>query len=230
MRARQWRRVFTVFGIVALLCLTAVVVSAHAQLKTADPADKATVTASPAQVTLTFSEETSATRSTGSVVDASGAVVSTGFKVDLNDRTKMTIALKPSLPNGVYTVKFHTLTEDDNGMVDGTTTFTLQAAAAAGSATTGTVPAASAVTGTGTALATRGTTATIASTAVPTATRPATSAVATGTGGATPIPTTLPQTGKSVGGAMVPWLLLIVIAGVSAVGAGLAFRSRTRRS
>jgi len=29
---------------------------------------------------------------------------------------------------------------------------------------------------------------------------------------------------------MVPWLLLIVIAGVSAVGAGLAFRSRTRRS
>jgi methionine-rich copper-binding protein CopC len=243
MRRRQWRRLLMLLGIVALICLTATAVSAHAQLKTADPADKATVTDAPAQVTLTFTEETSATQSNGSVVDASGTTVSTGFKVDLNERTKMTIALKPNLPNGTYTVKFHTLTEDDNAVVDGTTTFTVQAAASA-TTTTGTAavsstsaagsasPAAAATTATGSATATRAATATTAPTVAATATRPASSVVATGTGGGTTAtsPTTLPQTGKNASGSMLPWLMLVIIVGAGAVAIGTAFRTRRRRS
>lgn len=237
MRGRHWRRVLTIFGTVALLCLAATAVSAHAQLKTADPADKATITTSPAQVTLTFSEETSATKSTASVVDASGAVVSTGFQVDLNERTKMTIALKPSLPNGVYTVKFHTLTEDDNAMVDGTTTFTLQAAAGTATATTSTSTVASgspavAPVSTSTTAPIVPPVATTAPTSALTATRPASSVVATGTGGGATAtaPTTLPQTGHRTDGAMFPWLMLVIIGSGSAIAVGSAFRSRARRS
>ena len=224
MHTRRWWSV--ILPVIALLTTLAIgtLVGAHAQLKTATPADKATVATAPAQVVLTFREETSATQSNGAVMDASGATVSTGFKVDLNDRTKMTIDLKPNLPAGVYTVKFHTLTEDDNGMVDGTTTFTVQAAAA-GTSTTGTSTVAS---GSPVAAATAAATATSA----PTATRAATSAVATGTGGVAPAtaPATLPQTGRSAGGAMFPWVMLVALVGAAAVAVGVLFRARTWRS
>jgi methionine-rich copper-binding protein CopC len=138
-----------VLGIVMAVCalLVALPVSAHAELKSSTPADKATLTSAPTQISLTFSEETSPTKSGGSVTDASGATVSTGFTVNPADGTKMTIALKPNLPNGVYTVKWNTLTEDDNGMVNGTFTFTVQAAS--GSAATATTPLAAPRTGGG---------------------------------------------------------------------------------
>ena len=101
------------------------------------------VTKAPTQIAITFSEETDPLKSGGSVTDASGATVSTGFKVDLNQRTNMTIALKPNLPNGAYTVKWNSFTDDDSGMADGTFTFTLQQAqtATTGTTTTGTAPA-----------------------------------------------------------------------------------------
>ena len=50
--------------------------------------------------------------------------------VDKADRTKMTITT-PALDIGKYTVKWHTVTEDDNGIVDGTFGFTVAAGAGA---------------------------------------------------------------------------------------------------
>lgn len=247
MRTRQWRRRVIVLAMIAVIAaIGASDVAAHARLTASDPADKATVTKAPAQITLTFSEETSATKSGGSVTDASGTTVSTGFKVDLNQRTKMTIDLKPSLPNGAYTVKWNSLTEDDNGMADGTFTFTVQAAAiGTGTTTTGTPPTSgSAAAGTAsiattvpaaTVAPTVTTTATTVSTATiaPTATRPAATPAATGTGGgttaATAAPATLPKTGNRDSGSGTPWAIVIVLAAVLAVASGFAVRLRTVR-
>jgi len=53
------------------------------------------------------------------VTDAAGATVSTGATIDANDRTKLTIALKPSLPNGVYKVNWHSVSADDGDELDG---------------------------------------------------------------------------------------------------------------
>ncbi len=239
MSTRQCGRLLIGSVIVAMLALmSARIVSAHAAYKSSDPPANGTVQKAPTQVAITFSEETDPLKSGGSVTDASGATVSTGFKVDLNERTNMTIALKPSLPNGVYTVKWNSFTDDDNGVANDTFTFTIEAAASA--AATGTTPAnASAVAGTAPASVTVTTaptiapTATIAATTAPTATvaptRAATTVVATGTGGGTtPVAaTTLPATGKGDGGIGSPWIIWAALIGAFALAVGLGLRART---
>ncbi len=243
MGMQQWVRRFIVMAMIAVIAAVgASGVAAHAQIKTADPAANAVVPTAPAQVTLTFSEETSPTKSGGSVTNASGATVSTGFKVDLNARTQMTIPLMPNLPGGVYTVKWNSFTDDDSGMANGTFTFTVQAAAP----TTGTAPsAASAVVGTVAASPTTASAATIAPTTTraatvsPTATTApaATTAVATGIGGGTTTTSTaatLPATGKGDGGVGSPWMLWSALIGIGigamALAAGLGIRLRAARA
>jgi methionine-rich copper-binding protein CopC len=104
-------------------------VGAHAEYRSSVPANGATIATPPAQIVITFSQETSATKSNGAVTDATGTVVSTGWSVDLNERTKMTIGLKPSLPNGIYTVNYTSLSEDGH-QLDGSFIFTIDPAAA----------------------------------------------------------------------------------------------------
>ena len=245
MRTRQWSRLLILTAMMAVITMIgANEVAAHAQFKSSDPAPNAIVNKAPIQIMLVFSEETSATKSGGSVTDASGATVSTGFKVDLNARTNITIALKPNLPNGIYTVQWNTLTEEDNGMANGTFIFTVQAAATAtsGTAAVGTTPTgASAVAGTVAASPTTAPTATTAATATvtatpaptiaPTTTRPATiTANSTGDGTATAsAPATLPTTGNNSSGSGAPWAIVIVIAAVLIVVGGFAFRLRGAR-
>lgn len=229
METRQWRRLLIAAVAVATVTMaSAGGVSAHARLTASVPADKATVTTVPPQVLLTFSEETSPTKSGGSVIDARGATVSTGFTVDLNDRTRMTIALKPNLPNGVYTVRWNSLTEEDNGAADGTFTFTIQAQAAGTAPATTTTPA---VTTAATVAATP--TAAATATAAPTATRAATTAVATGTGGgtaaATTAPAALPQTGNNDRASGAPLAIVILVVAAVAIASGFAFRFRSAR-
>ncbi len=100
--------------------------AAHAKLKESFPARDATIGAAPAQVLLTFSEETSPTKSGGTVTDATGAVVSAGFRVNLARRTQATIDLRPMLSNGAYTVRWNSFTEDDGGAENGTFAFTVR--------------------------------------------------------------------------------------------------------
>jgi methionine-rich copper-binding protein CopC len=99
--------------------LFAGVALAHADFKSATPGPGQTVATSPAAVAITFSEDTT-TGTTGSVANAAGATVSTGATLSATDRTLLTIALGPSLPNGVYKVSWHSVANDDNGMLDGT--------------------------------------------------------------------------------------------------------------
>jgi copper transport protein len=145
MRKRRLGGLLMVVGLLAFACIAPGAVSAHARFKSSDPADNAVLPKAPAQILLTFTLPTSPTKSGGTVTDASGATVSTGFKVDPSDGTRMTIDLKPNLPNGAYTVKWNTVTEDDGGMVDGTLNFSVQAAASTVAPASGGVAVAPAV-------------------------------------------------------------------------------------
>lgn len=102
------------------------IASAHAKLVSSDPAAGAKLTAAPAKVTLVFDEEISdkATDSFFTVSDASGAEVGKGQldNTDLDHKT-LSGALKSGLGDGVYTVKWQTITADDNGKSEGSFKF-----------------------------------------------------------------------------------------------------------
>src|SRR5437588_6182887 len=109
--------------------------SAHAHIKSSTPSDGEVLTAEPSTVSAVYEEETSLTKTTFDVSYAKDAtstpkLVAQG-KVDVNDRTKVSASLPAGLGDGIYTVKWHTLTEDDNGMVDGTFSFTVTSTASA---------------------------------------------------------------------------------------------------
>ena len=134
----SFRALLTTLGVAALLIALFSAPGgalAHAKLTSSTPADGSTVPPGLTSVSMTFAEEISLTQSTAQLLDASGAAVSgaTGA-VDKADRTKLTITT-PALGEGKYTVKWHSVTEDDNGIVDGTFAFTV--AAGGGTATNG---------------------------------------------------------------------------------------------
>jgi methionine-rich copper-binding protein CopC len=99
---------------------------AHAKLVSSLPAAGAKLTAAPAKVTLVFSEEISADEADSffSVADEKGAEVARG-KLDNTDVDHKTLsgALPSGLADGVYTVTWQTITEDDNGKSTGSLTF-----------------------------------------------------------------------------------------------------------
>ncbi|MFN8475475.1 MAG: copper resistance protein CopC [Anaerolineae bacterium] len=110
-------------------------VLAHAHYDHSEPADGATVAQSPAVVRAWFTEKLSPPNSYLTVVDSNNQRVDTNdSKVDSNDPTLMTISLKPNLPAGTYTVKWHSYSAEDGDQADGTFTFTVGAGAAAAAA------------------------------------------------------------------------------------------------
>lgn len=110
---------------IAVVAATGLVV-AHADLVESDPADGSTLTTTPYTLTATFLEEIDTEASTLVVENSSGVEVATGT-VDSDDNTMMTAEL-PQLPDGVYTVRWTTVTPDDTGIERGTFTFTVAAA------------------------------------------------------------------------------------------------------
>ncbi|MEP7361186.1 MAG: copper resistance CopC family protein [Chloroflexota bacterium] len=109
-------------AIAAMLAIAVlpVVVFGHADLVSSDPTDGATIT-TPYTLTATFAEDTDPAQSTLIVENSAGAQVAAGT-VNADDHTKMTAAL-PALADGVYTVRWTTVTVDDNGVERGTFTF-----------------------------------------------------------------------------------------------------------
>lgn len=100
---------------------------AHARLKSSTPANGATVPAGLTEITIIFTEEVSLDQSTAQVVGGGGTGVSvagTVATVSRAERTKMTIKT-PALAEGSYVVKWQTVTEDDNGISNGTFAFTV---------------------------------------------------------------------------------------------------------
>jgi methionine-rich copper-binding protein CopC len=128
--------------ILAALLLMAVVgprvASAHAHLESSTPADGATVGSGLTQVVLTFTEEMSVDQSSAQLASADGSAVSGATSaVDKLNRNTLTITT-PALADGKYTVTWRAVTEDDNGITNGTFSFTVTTGGAtSGGATSG---------------------------------------------------------------------------------------------
>jgi plastocyanin/methionine-rich copper-binding protein CopC len=120
-------------GLAALILLTGLlgtpgVTLAHADVASSIPADGATVPAGLQQVVITFSEEVSPEQSSAEFVMSGGMTMQATSTVDRADRTKMTVGFASGLPAGSYSVKWNAVTQDDNGITDGTINFTVAAA------------------------------------------------------------------------------------------------------
>jgi methionine-rich copper-binding protein CopC len=108
----------------ALLFLAlAAVASAHAQITSCTPAIGGTVATAPDKVTCQASEAMDPKGSSLAVFDAMGMQVDMkDSAVDLNDPDRVTIAVsldKSKIVDGVYTVKWNTLSSADGDAADG---------------------------------------------------------------------------------------------------------------
>ena len=107
----------------AALSLLAAQASAHAFLKTASPAVGSTLSSSPTQVVINFTEGVEPTFSTITVQNAQGEQVATGKPHLVGGDTHMAVALKPLTP-GTYTVIWHA-TATDTHKTQGSFKFTV---------------------------------------------------------------------------------------------------------
>jgi methionine-rich copper-binding protein CopC len=142
--SKRTSSLFYRFGVtLAALLLVAVVgprvALAHAHLESSTPADGATVASGLTQVTITFSEEVSVDQSNAQLASADGgAVAGVTSAVDRANRNTMTI-ITPALADGRYTVTWRAVTEDDNGITNGTFSFTVGSGQAASGGETPTI-------------------------------------------------------------------------------------------
>ena len=128
MPTRHVRRL--VAGLAALVLLIALgptVVLGHAELATASPADKATVTGSPPEIVFAFTEPVVPAKSSLKLVDSAGRIVAEGSTVDPTDAKTMRLAVSPQ-PPGTYTVRWTTASALDGDLDHGTTTVTIATA------------------------------------------------------------------------------------------------------
>jgi MYXO-CTERM domain-containing protein len=114
---------------------------AHADYERAEPAADAVVTTPPPQVQIWFTQELFRRQGMNriEVYDAAGQRVDQDDPtVDDDNRRLMTVSLQPNLADGVYTVRWYSLSSEDGHEGEGEFTFTVASA--------GTEPAADVVT------------------------------------------------------------------------------------
>ncbi|MCC7165667.1 MAG: copper resistance protein CopC [Anaerolineae bacterium] len=189
--------------VLAVLASTALVplAQAHAEPQSCTPAIDSTVETAPDKIVCTTTQSMDPDASKLEVFDASGMPVDKGDSaVDLNDPDRKTISVSfdtAKMPEGVYTVKWATLSTEDNEAEEGEFTFTI-------GSPSGAQPTAAAT-----------------SAAEPTAT------VAAPEPTAAPAPsapaTTLPTTGAAMSNL---GFVLIALIGLGLVGFGLMGRAR----
>ena len=196
-----------VAALLALAGLTwsASAASAHSVLVSMSPKDKAIVSTPPTRVVLTFNEDVNAEFSVIKVVDGAGASVASGSTQVVGG--VVSLALRPRLANGTYTVRYKVVSTDGHP-VSGMTTFTVAGSTAP---TTSSTPSPS-------------TTAPAAPTA--SAASPLRSDVASSPPLASDDPTA--TTTPDAGGSAVPWVVAIVVV-LALLGGGLVALLRHRR-
>lgn len=112
----------------SLLILTPVGAAlAHASLVSSDPADGTTLTASPASISATFAEAFDTGRSSMELLGPDGATLTTNAAAASATAESMTISGYGTLAPGLYSVRWTTITPDDNGIERGTFRFTMAA-------------------------------------------------------------------------------------------------------
>ncbi|HZQ34831.1 MAG TPA: copper resistance protein CopC, partial [Dehalococcoidia bacterium] len=110
---------FAVLGLAAVL-LRAVPAVAHANLVRSDPAAGAVLAMAPAQVQLWFSEEPDPHFSDVQVTDANGRRVDrSDMHVAPGDRLSLIAGVNSSLPDGLYTIVWKTVSAVDGHVVNG---------------------------------------------------------------------------------------------------------------
>jgi methionine-rich copper-binding protein CopC len=129
------KKLIGILGIVAVCATVAAAAfsataSAHAELASSDPAAGAVLDASPARVTLTFIEEIQHTAGSYSlaVKNASGQSVTAGAPTIGADSMSLSVALKPDLPGGTYTVVWSNLSTDGDALTDESFSFSIGSA------------------------------------------------------------------------------------------------------
>ncbi len=130
---------------VALIALApAAPAQAHSEPVQCEPAPGSTVAAAPAQLSCTFSEELQTRVSTLAVYDASGTQVDRGDShVDLDDpdHKRMLVSLDVSkMTGGAFTVKWHSVSAEDQDAADGSFTFNVGSGPATGGAAVAVAP------------------------------------------------------------------------------------------
>jgi methionine-rich copper-binding protein CopC len=130
-------------ALTVLLLMPVIRVSAHAAYDHSTPGDGEVVAAEPAKIDVYFKENNAKANGLPAliVVNDTGDKVDAGSVLDDTDRTHISDALSPGLPNGRYTVIWHTVSADDGEEAQGSFHFYIGGAvtpvptAAPGSAT-----------------------------------------------------------------------------------------------
>jgi methionine-rich copper-binding protein CopC len=116
-----------VAALIVTVAIVPAVALAHAELATASPADKSTVSTPPSEIVFTFTEPLIPAKSSLKLVDAAGKIVAQDSTVDASDAKTMRLPVGP-MPSGTYTVRWTTASALDGDIAHGTTTFTIVAA------------------------------------------------------------------------------------------------------
>jgi copper transport protein len=127
-RIRVHSRLLVRGGFVAVVVVLGVAMftpsaSAHALVRSSDPADGAVLDRSPAAVTITFTEPPDPTISFIHVLNASGTSVERGSSEPVPGKPLELEVPLPSLPKGVYTVTWRTVSKVDGHVTGGSFTF-----------------------------------------------------------------------------------------------------------
>ncbi|MEO8285080.1 MAG: copper resistance CopC family protein [Chloroflexota bacterium] len=101
---------------------------AHARLLNSTPANGATVAPGLTQITISFSEEVSVDQSTAQLLKGTAPATGVTAAVNRAERKNMTVTT-PALGEGQYQLKWKAVTEDDNGISNGTINFTVAGSA-----------------------------------------------------------------------------------------------------
>ncbi len=132
----------------ALLVLCAGPASAHALVKSSDPANGAELATSPSRVLIVFTERPDVKLTVIHVLNSSGAAVEKGAPAAVPGQTDSVQVAVPDLPKGVYTVTWRTVSRDDGHVTAGSFSFGVQVKPTAGATsgvTTPTTPSPSAL-------------------------------------------------------------------------------------
>ncbi|WP_330339016.1 copper resistance CopC/CopD family protein [Streptomyces sp. NBC_00557] len=125
-RHRRWARRFTLLctGLLLLLIGTAAPASAHAALRTTDPADGTVLRTAPRHITLTFTESVGLLTDSVRVYDPANHRLRTGPAEHAGGSDTARVALPARLAGGTYTVAWRVVSADSHP-VSGAFTFSV---------------------------------------------------------------------------------------------------------
>jgi methionine-rich copper-binding protein CopC len=106
------------FAVALVLVLPVAGVLAHAELQKAEPPNGGTLATTPAELTLHFSQNLVTAQSWVAIRDPQGGDTQLKVSFDPNDR-KLMRATTPQLAPGVYTIRWQSLSAEDDDFAQG---------------------------------------------------------------------------------------------------------------